>query len=118
MIYKQLDMKISVFDILKSSNAALHDDGVQVYEKIKSYFDTHKEEQIEVDFSNIRRCSTLFLNASFGKLLADYGEETVTKFILPASYSEILNFTYKFQDMWDNFINKDNYQAYREEALA
>ena len=111
-------MKISVYDILNSQNASLHDDGIQVYNEIKSVFESNKGEKIEVDFSNIRRCSTLFLNASFGKLLADYGEETISKFINPISYTDILNFNFKFSDMWDNFINKDNYQAYREEAFA
>jgi hypothetical protein len=111
-------MKISVYNILNSSNASLHADGIQVYNEIKNHFDHTTSEQIDVDFTNIKRCSTLFLNASFGKLLAEYGEETVQKFIHPSSYTEILNFMYKYRDMWDNFINKDNYQAYREEALA
>jgi len=111
-------MKISVHDILNSGNASLHADGIQVFNAIKNSFDANGSEQIEVDFTNIKRCSTLFLNASFGNLLAEYGEESVKKYIHPSSYAEILNFMYKFQDMWDNFINKDNYQAYREEAFA
>jgi hypothetical protein len=116
--YKQLEMKISVYNVLNSVNASLHADGIMLYEKVKQIFDSNSEEQIEVDFSNVKRCSTLFLNASFGNLLASYGEETIKKYIHPASYGEILNFKYKFDDMWDNFVNKDNYQAYREEALA
>ncbi|UKJ07364.1 STAS-like domain-containing protein [Solitalea lacus] len=111
-------MKINVLDILSSSNASLHDDGIKVYREIKKHFNDSKKEEIEVDFSDIKRCSTLFLNASFGKLLADYGEEDVKKYIHPSSYSQILNFMNKYSDMWDNFVNKDNYQAYREEALA
>lgn len=111
-------MKISVYNILNSGNASLHTDGIQLFNEIKKSFDHNGGEQIDVDFTNIKRCSTLFLNASFGNLLAEYGEENVKKYIHPSSYTEILNFMYKFQDMWDNFINKDNYQAYREEALA
>ncbi|WP_040298635.1 STAS-like domain-containing protein [Arcticibacter svalbardensis] len=111
-------MKINVTDILNSSNASLHDDGIRVYTEIKKHLGASNKEEIEVDFSNIKRCSTLFLNASFGKLLADYGEELVKKLVHPRSYSQILNFNHKYSDMFDNFVNKDNYQAYREEALA
>ena len=111
-------MKISVKDILNSSNASLHDDGIKIYQEIKKYIQNENKEEIDVDFSDIKRCSTLFLNACFGKLLADYGEEAVRKHIHPSSYSQILNFMSKYSDMWDNFVNKDNYQAYREEALA
>lgn len=111
-------MTISVFDILKSPNASLHDDGITLYDEIKKHFTVSHEIEIEVDFTQVKRCSTLFLNASFGKLLADYGEETVRKYIHPNSYSHILNFIQKYDDMWDNFANKENYQAYREEAFA
>jgi hypothetical protein len=111
-------MKISVINILNSSNASLHDDGIRIYNAVKSNFDFSKNEEFEIDFSEVKRCSTLFLNASFGKLLADFGEDTVKKLIHPTSYAQILNFTNKYSDMWDNFVNRDNYQAYREEALA
>ena len=111
-------MKISVIDILKSSNASLHDDGLMVYNEIKKYFDPKSKEEVEVDFTDIKRCSSLFLKASFGKLLADFGEEEVKKRIHPSSYTQILNFMHKYADMWDNFVNKENYQAYRDEAFA
>ena len=111
-------MKISVYDILGSQNASLHDDGLAIYEVVKLHVGNHVNEEITIDFSQIKRCSTLFLNASFGKLLADFGEETVKKFIHPASYDQILNFIGKYNDIWDNFSNQSNYQAYREEAFA
>jgi len=111
-------MKINVFDILNSPNASLHDDGILVYNTIIQEISNNKNQPIEVDFSNIKRCSTLFLNASFGKLLADLGTDTVKKCIHPEGYSQILNFSHKYNEMWDNFVNKDNYQAYRNEAFA
>jgi len=111
-------MKISVYDILGSQNASLHDDGLALYCVVKENFEMHTNEEVNIDFSQIKRCSTLFLNASFGKLLADFGEEVVKKYIHPASYEQILNFMGKYNDMWDNFANKTNYQAYRDEAFA
>lgn len=111
-------MKISVYNILGSPNASLHDDGLALYNEVKKNVDSSIEEEIHIDFEGIKRCSTLFLNASFGKLLADYGEDIVKKFVHPYSYEQILNFMYKYNDMWNNFANKSNYQAYREEAFA
>lgn len=110
-------MEINVFNILNSANASLHNDGLLIYNEIKNKIGMVNE-PIDIDFSQIKRCSTLFLNASFGKLLADFGEDTVKKYIHPVSYEHILNFMSKYNDMWDNFVNKDNYQAYREEAFA
>lgn len=111
-------MKISVFEILGSPNASLHDDGLALYCEVKKNISASVEYEIHIDFTQIKRCSTLFLNASFGKLLADYGEDMVRKYIHPDSYDQILNFQIKFNDMWDNFNNRSNYQAYREEAFA
>jgi len=111
-------MKISVHEILKSQNASLHDDGLALYQEVKKNISKQIEDEITIDFTEIKRCSTLFLNASFGKLLAEFGEDSVRKFIHPDSYAQILNFMDKYNDMWDNFKNKSNYQAYREEAYA
>ncbi|MND38237.1 hypothetical protein D3C80_289380 [compost metagenome] len=118
LINNDFEMKINVIDILKSPNASLHDDGLMIYEEVKKQFKSAEPNDIEIDFSAIKRCSTLFLNASFGKLLAEYGEETVRKYIHPIGYNQILTFMDKYNDMWDNVINRDNYQAYREEAFA
>ena len=111
-------MKISVYEILGSPNASLHDDGLALYNVVMKNIDKHIDEEVNIDFSEIKRCSTLFLNASFGKLLADLGEELVKKHIHPSSYEQILNFMGKYNDIWDNFSNKSNYQAYRDEAFA
>lgn len=112
-------MKINVNNILNSVNASLHNDGILVYNEIKKQFDAAPNNtKIEVDFSEIKRCSTLFLNACFGNLLKTYGVKPVSEFIHHIGYTNILNFEYKYDDMLDNFINKDNYQAYREEAFA
>ena len=111
-------MEISVFKILESPNASLHDDGLALYREVISKISDEFDGEVKINFEGIKRCSTLFLNASFGKLLAEFGEDFVKKFVHPYSYSQILNFTDKFNDMWENFQNKDNYQAYREEAFA
>jgi len=111
-------MKIKVLDIISNPYALLHDDGLVVFDIVKKQFNPRNPSDIEIDFSGIKRCSTLFLNASFGKLLAEFGEEIVRKFIKPSHYEETSNFMHKYNEVWDNFSNDDNYQAYRRLEFA
>lgn len=110
-------MLIRIQDILHSQNASLHDDGLMVFDVMKDAVDHHKT-PVEVSFEGVKRCTTLFLNASFGKLLNELGEEKMQHWIVPIAHDQILNFDSKFKDMWINVINRDNYQAYREEVHA
>ena len=110
-------MLIKVIDILHSPNASLHDDGLLVYQEMKAAVDRHQV-PVVVSFDGIKRCTTLFLNASFGKLLTELGEEEMNQYVKPIDFGHILNFDNKFNDMWINVINHDNFQAYREEAHA
>jgi hypothetical protein len=110
-------MILSVYDILKSQNAVLHDDGLAIYDAILKALSSNKT-PIEVSFEGVKRCTTLFLNASFGKLLAEKGEDFLKHVVYPISHTQIASFQEKYSIMWDNVINKDNYQAYREEAFA
>lgn len=114
---KRIMKKINIYDILNSKNAILHSDGIEIFEEAEKLFDTSKE-IIELDFTGIKRLSTLFLNASYGRLLAKYGSEKTRNYFQVINYSEIPSFTDKFNDMWDNFENRDNYQAYRELDFA
>lgn len=109
-------MKISVYDILKSHNALLHDDGLLLYKAVKAAFD--ERDEILIDFSNVKKCTSLFLNASFGKLLYEYGSEKMDNFVKPINYESINKFDLKYQDVRDNVINRSNYQAYFNEAYA
>lgn len=111
-------MKIDISPLIGSPFALLHDDGLKIYKAAIKEFDKKHPKRIEIDFSGIKRCSTLFLNASFGKLLSDLGTDVVSSYITPVGYGEINSFATKYSDMWDNFENKDNYQAYRELELA
>ena len=111
-------MKISILNLIGTPYAILHDDGLKVYEAVVKTFDKKHPKMVEIDFSGIKRCSTLFLNASFGKLLSDFGTDSVRSYIIPVGHGEINSFATKYSDMWDNFENKDNYQAYRELEFA
>lgn len=111
-------MEIKIYDLLKSHNASLHDDGLAVYNFVIQNAPGFGREEILLDFTDIKRCSSLFLNASIGKLLVEFGEVEVQKTIHPTNYNQILNFMSKYEDVLDNFSNTTNYQAYRDEAFA
>lgn len=111
-------MKIDILQLIETPYALLHDDGLKVYEAAAIAIRRRHSGKIEMDFSGIKRCSTLFLNASFGKLLSDFGAEMVKSHIIPIGYGEINSFNTKYSDMWDNFENRSNYQAYREIEFA
>ena len=106
-------MRINIYNTIQSKNALLHDDGVSIFKQVEELYQSQKQ-PIEIDFTDVNRLSTLFLNASFGKLLAKYGSDITSKYFIPTSYSHISSFLDKYNDMWDNVENKDNYQAYRE----
>ena len=110
-------IKINIYDTIKSKNALLHDDGLSIFHKVEGCYKV-QHQPIEVDFKDINRLSTLFLNASFGKLLAKYGPNITSKYFIAINYSHIASFMDKFNDMWDNVENKNNYQAYREFDFA
>ncbi|KKO92462.1 MULTISPECIES: STAS-like domain-containing protein [Sphingobacterium] len=110
-------MKVKVYDIIHSKNALLHDDGIMLFNEVKNVFN-QQHKSIDVDFEGVNRLSTLFLNASFGKLLAEFGKEETEQSFHPVNYEHISSFKNKFLDMWDNFENRDNYQAYRDIEFA
>lgn len=110
-------MRINIYNIINSKNALLHDDGLLVFSEVEEMYEKSNQ-PIEIDFKDINRLSTLFLNASFGKLLAKYGTEVTRHNFHPSNYAQISSFMDKFNDMWDNFENRENYQAYRELDFA
>ena len=107
-------MNISVSDILQSKNAVFHEDGLMIFNAVATAMNT--KEEIEVSFGGIRVCTTQFLNASFGKLLLTYGEEVVKQKIHPASYTDINEFSEKYNLVWENFQEKN--KDFIEEAYA
>jgi hypothetical protein len=58
--------KFSISSIIGKNSAILHSDGLMLFEKIKDV-----NEPFIVSFEGIEHCTTAFLNASIGKLLAE-----------------------------------------------
>lgn len=108
-------MELSIYDILKgSANAVFHDDGLSVYREALPYVE--KGEAIEVSFNGIKVCTTQFLNAFVGKLLMEFGQDRVQKYVHPTQYGDIHAFSDKYGLVFSNFEEKN--RGAIEEAYA
>lgn len=109
-------MNILVYEILKSQNAVFHDDGLAIFNTIKPILKAN-DSKIQVSFEGIKICTLQFLNASFGKLILNFGEDLVKKRIYPISYSGINSFSEKYELLWENF-QKKNMQFIKEASTS
>lgn len=84
-------MKILVSDILKSTIAAFHNEGLQIFPLLEQFY--KQGEKVELSFEGIERCSTQFLNASIGKMYLIYEPDVVDSIILlnPGMLSNLLS---------------------------
>jgi len=60
-------MKIFINEIINASNAISHNDGLTVFDYIKSY----NKDSFILSFDGINRVSTAFLNACIGKMILE-----------------------------------------------
>jgi uncharacterized protein (DUF1330 family) len=66
------------------------DDGNYLYKKIVNSIKNKKE--IIIDFEEIETCISVFLNASFGKLMKDYDWEEIKNYIILENINEDIKF--------------------------
>lgn len=113
-LVQQHTMEIKIADIIKSDLALFHQEGLDVYEFLKSAFDNQKS--FELSFAGITRCSTQFLNASVGKLYLDYDYALVDS-LISYDYAGLTILKDKIAEVRDNAINSADYNSYVESAL-
>lgn len=99
-------MKTNVQNIIKSELAIFHNEGLLVFELLNS--NISKGNQIELDFENIKRCSTQFLNAAIGKLYMIYPPHVVDSH-LKISYGNANCLASKIVDVRNNALNHAEY---------
>lgn len=68
-------MKIIISNILKSNTAAYQDEGHKIYDGIVTLLNSNVS--FELSFEGLETCSTLFLNASVGKLYRNFSKELI-----------------------------------------
>jgi len=108
-------MKAVVKNIIQSTIAAFHNEGLQVYSFLEKAYD--KKEHIEVSFEGIDRCATQFLNASIGKMYMQY-DPTVLDALISYDYANLPHLASKIEEVKENAINSKEYDSLMENATA
>jgi|SRR5882724_1304812 len=108
-------MKVVVKNIINSTIAAFHNDGILVYSHLEKAF--LNKEQVELSFEGIERCATQFLNASIGKLYLQYDPHAVDN-ILQYNYANLSNLKAKISEVRNNAINSKEYDSLVNNATA
>lgn len=104
-------MKVTVKNIISSNLAISHEDGVALYKAIALI----KPSDLILSFVGIDRMSSLFLHASIGKYVQQYGTFDIKKLIIP---SEKPLFQYKIDDVVENSLLGEEYDLLIDNALA
>ena len=107
-------MKAVVKDIIQSTIAAFHNEGLQVFSVLEKAYSNN--EQVELSFEGIERCATQFLNASIGKMYMQYDPKMVDA-LVTYNFGD-LNLTDKVAEVKDNAINSKEYDSLIENATA
>ncbi len=106
-------MTISVKNIINSTIAAFHSDGLMVFQTLQKAVKEHQE--ITISFKGLKHCSTQFLNASIGKLYLMF-EATLVDQLLRFDYGALPNLTEKIAEVRENAIDSKEYDSLVENA--
>jgi len=109
-------MQISVFEILNSSNAMFHDDGLKLHGEIMTAL--ARSGQVTVSFEKIKVLTTQFLNASFGKLMMEHGLSFFQDKIDVTGTGDLPSYQTKLEWVIDNIKNNDTYRTLLDSVLA
>jgi hypothetical protein len=108
-------MKVVVKNIINSTIAAFHNDGLLVFKCLDQAI--QKREQVELSFDGIDRCATQFLNAAIGKLYVQYDPKLVDS-LLHYDYSSVSNLEAKIAEVRENAIHSNEYDSLINNATA
>ncbi len=108
-------MTISVKNIINSTVAAFHSDGLMVYPHLEKA--AQQNENITISFQGLEHCSTQFLNASVGKLYLQFDEHLVDS-ILHYDYGQLPNLQAKIAEVRENAIDSKEYDSLIEKATV
>ena len=105
-------MEVSILNIINSSIAINHEDGVVLFDYIKNILPS----DLTISFQNVSLVSTQFLNESIGKYAQlNPSEISNVKFIYPADNNY---FSLKVADVIENALMGEDYSALVDNASA
>jgi hypothetical protein len=108
-------MKAIVKNIIQSSIAAFHNEGLQVFSYLESAY--KNKEHIEISFEGISRCASQFLNASIGKMYMQY-DPAVLDTLISYDYANLPHIAQKIEEVKDNAIHSKEYDSLVDNATA
>ena len=108
-------MKAVVKNIIQSSIAAFHNEGLQVFPYLEAAY--RNNDRIELSFEGVERCATQFLNASIGKMYLQYDPQVLHTLIV-YDYAHLPHLAEKIEEVIDNAIHAKEYDSLVENATA
>ncbi|WP_026629481.1 STAS-like domain-containing protein [Dyadobacter alkalitolerans] len=78
--------KLVIFDIIQSNTAAFQEEGERVFNLMAD--EVASGISFELSFEGIDMCSTLFLNASIGRLYRKFGQDKLSSLLNIGGISE------------------------------
>jgi hypothetical protein len=101
-------MEVVVKNIINSTIAVFHNDGLLVFSHLEKAFSN--KEHVELSFEGIERCATQFLNACVGKLYL-LNDPTLVDSFIQYNYANLPNLEDKIREVRDNAINSKEYDS-------
>lgn len=106
-------MKVVIYDIIHSPIAAFHNDGLAVFESLRTH--CARRESFVLSFAGISRCSTQFLNASLGKVYLDF-EPSLVDSLISFDFAGLPRLAEKVDEVKSNAIHSKEYDQLVDEA--
>lgn len=108
-------MTLSINDIIQSKYAAYHSEGSKVFELVSHEIAEGKS--VTLSFELIEACSSMFLNASVGKLYLNFSQERIESLLSYSNTGHLHTFTTKLHEVINNALNHDLYDKIVDEAI-
>jgi len=107
-------MKIEVANIIHSSYAAYHQEGLDVFALVEKAIS--KRESVELSFKGVEVCSTMFLNACVGKLYVSYPVDVIDGLLSYSNTDQLISLRSKLNDVKANALRHELHDAEAEES--
>lgn len=108
-------MLIPIHHIIHSNVAAFHNEGLKIFSLLEQSYTQNQE--VELSFEGLDRCSTQFLNAAIGKMYLQYDPASVDQ-LIHYNVGQLQNLRAKIQEVKENAIDSKHYDNLLGNATA
>ena len=107
-------MKIKVTEVIGTANAVYHSAGLKLFNALE--LQLKNKHLFDLSFEGIESCSSMFLNASIGKLYLEMPREVIEKYMQLTNYQSLHKFSEKLEEVIGNAIQSDLHDKLLERA--